>query len=55
MDMPQPLDPRMVDNLAFRDLASSQFRTRNKGDIAVNGVVTEVLAVVGMHDANYVV
>jgi len=41
VDLAEALDPGMVDDLAFGRLASGT--TAGKGDVAVNGVVTEVL------------
>ena len=49
MDPPEPLDPRIVDDLALRDLARRQILARHKRNIAVYWVVAEAFTGTSMH------
>ena len=52
MDLPHPLDPRMVDQLLFGDLPLRQSRPRDERDVAVDRIVSEALrGVVTRHEA----
>ena len=49
MDLPQPLEPRVVDDLLLGDLALRQPHGRGKGNVAVDRVVAEALALEVSH------
>ena len=49
MDMPQPLHPGMVDDLAFGNFIRFQVGTRSEGDVAVDGVVAQIFSMIISH------
>jgi hypothetical protein len=44
MNLPQTLDPSVVDDFTFRDFVARRRRPRHERYVAVNGVVAEVFA-----------
>jgi len=49
MDLPQPLEPRVVDDLLLGRFALGQSDRGSEGDVSVNGVVTEAFALEVFH------
>ena len=54
VDLPQPLEPGMVDDLPLGDLALGQARGRGERDIAVDRIVAEAFALEIFHRRNRV-
>ena len=53
VNLPQPLEPGVVDDLLLGDLALRQPHRRGEGDVAVDRIVAEALALEVSHDADH--
>ena len=53
VDLPQPLQPGVIDDLLLGDLALGQPAPRGEGDVAVDGVVAEALVLKIAHVGYY--
>ena len=54
VNLPQPLEPRVVDDLPLGDFALRQARRRGEGDVAVDRIVAEAFALEVSHRRNRV-